>query len=91
MESYRKIIKKRIGILEEELEKKNKEVSGLTASMETILRESAMNISDQSERTGRFQDTFEELTAVMTEKEFLEQRLYELQVIRDMCKKPGEQ
>lgn len=88
MVSYRKVIKKRIEVLTEEIEKYDTEISTVAASVETILREKCTNIQEQSERSERFQDVLNQLTAAMTNKEFLEQRLNELEIMREICKEP---
>lgn len=82
MASYSKLMKKRYRVLEAELLEYDKEISTITASMETILRDKARNIKDQEQRTTRFQELMGDLNFLMTKKEFIEQRMEEYEIMK---------
>jgi len=82
MVSYRKIIKKRIDVLKEEIETINDNITEKTQLMEAIAREPQVEPEKQADRADSLNGVTAELYQELAKKEMLEQRIAELELVR---------
>lgn len=82
MVSYRKIIKKRIDVLKEEIETINDNITEKTQLMEAIAREPQVEQEKQADRADSLNGVTAELYQELAKKEMLEQRIAELELVR---------
>jgi len=80
--SYRKIIKKRIDVLKEEIETINDNITEKTQLMEAIAREPQVEPEKQADRANSLNDVTAELYQELAKKEMLEQKIAELELVR---------
>lgn len=82
MVSYRKIIKKRIDVLKEEIETINDNITEKTQLMEAIAREPQVEPEKQADRADSLNGVTAELYQELAKKEMLEQKIGELELVR---------
>ena len=82
MVTYRKIIKKRIDVLKEEIETINDNITEKTQLMEAIAREPQVEQEKQADRADSLNGVTAELYQELAKKEMLEQRIAELELVR---------
>ena len=82
MVSYRKIIKKRIDVLIEEIETINDNITEKTQLMEAIAREPQVEPEKQADRADSLNGVTAELYQELAKKEMLEQKIAELELVR---------
>ena len=82
MVSYRKIIKKRIDVLKEEIETINDNITEKTQLMEAIAREPQVEPEKQADRADSLNGVNTELYQELAKKEMLEQKIGELELVR---------
>jgi len=80
--SYRKIIKKRIDVLKEEIETINDNITEKTQLMEAIAREPQVEPEKQADRADSLNGVTAELYQELAKKEMLEQKIGELELVR---------